>query len=160
MTVTSADGLIGRGAGELARLVRDGEVSARELVDAHVRRIEEVNPRLNAVVVPLFEQAREAAAAGDEARTRGAPLGPLHGVPVTIKEQLRVTGTPTSLGLRGQAGWRASDEGPLVTRLRRAGAIILGKTNVSQTLIFHEADNPEEAFRRSPDYPANPPVGS
>ncbi|GIV89781.1 MAG: hypothetical protein KatS3mg055_2299 [Chloroflexus sp.] len=102
------------------------------------RRIEAVNPQLNAVVFPLFEQARQAADAADSARRRGEPLGPLHGVPITIKEQFLVQGTPTTMGYVREAGHRTAADGPLVARLRSAGAIILGKTNVPQALVSTE----------------------
>jgi Asp-tRNA(Asn)/Glu-tRNA(Gln) amidotransferase A subunit family amidase len=73
-----------RGAGELAHLIREREVSAREVVEQHIARIEAVDGRLNALVVPLFEQARAEAATADTALRRGDDLGPLHGVPITI----------------------------------------------------------------------------
>ena len=128
-------------AAEIARKIRAKELSAREVVDAQIRRIEEVNPLLNAVVIPLFEQARREADAADTAQLRGDPLGPLHGVPITIKEQFLVEGTATTFGLPSQKHHRAEEDGPLVKRLRDAGAIILGKTNVSQMLLFIESDN-------------------
>src|SRR5262245_30450774 len=81
---------------EMARRIASGELSAQEAVEAHVRRLESVNRRLNALVVPLFKQARAAARAADSARERGEPLGALHGVPVTIKEMFDVAGTPTT----------------------------------------------------------------
>ncbi|TME12625.1 MAG: hypothetical protein E6I80_03605 [Chloroflexi bacterium] len=85
-------------ASELAERIRAGDLSSQEVVEAHIRRIDAVNPRLNAVVVPLFDQARAQAKAADAARAQGQPLGPLHGVPVTIKEQYLVKGTPFDLG--------------------------------------------------------------
>ena len=130
------------GAAELAGLIRRGEVSAREVVDAHIERIEAVDPRLNAVVFPLFERARVDAEAADAAQRRGQELGPLHGVPMTIKDQHLVDGTPTTLGLPSRAAHRAQADGPCVARLRRAGAIFLGKTNVGQLLISNECENP------------------
>jgi len=134
-------------ATEIARKIGAGEVSAHEVVDAHIHRIEEVNPRLNAVVIPLFEQARKEAEAADAAQHRGDPLGPLHGVPITIKEQFLVKGTATTFGLPHQKNHRATEDGPLVKRLRDAGAIILGKTNTAQLLIYIESDN--ELYGRS-----------
>ena len=68
-------------ASELAEQLREGELSAREVIEAHIRRIEKVNPHLNAVVIPLFEQARTQAEEADQKRGRGESLGPLHGVP-------------------------------------------------------------------------------
>lgn len=129
-------------ATEIAQTIWAGQASVREVVDAHIARIEAVNPRLNAVVVPLFDEARQAADAADAAQRRGDTLGPLHGVPVTIKEQLLVKDTATTFGLVSQKNHRAAEDGPLVRRLREAGAIILGKTNISQMLLFIESDNP------------------
>ena len=128
-------------ASEIAGKIKAGELSAHDVVDAHIRRIEEVNPRLNAVVITLFEQARKEAEAADTAQRRGDPLGPLHGVPITIKEQFLVKGTATTFGLPHQKNHRATEDGPLVKRLRDAGAIIVGKTNTSQLLIYIESDN-------------------
>jgi len=77
-------------ATEIAQKIKARELSASEVVEAHVRRIEEVNPRLNAVVIPLFEQARQQAKDADAAQRRGNALGPLHGVPVTIRANSRL----------------------------------------------------------------------
>lgn len=128
-------------ATELAAGIREGQYCAVEVVEAHICRIETVNDDLNAVVIPLFDQARQQAQAADASQRRGEPLGPLHGVPVTIKEQYRVAGTQTTLGATNKIGNIYHDEGPLVTKLREAGAIILGKTNIIQTLAGLECDN-------------------
>jgi fatty acid amide hydrolase len=148
------------GAGGIANCVASGDLSAREVVEEHIRRIEEVNSRLNAVVVPLFDRARNDAAAADAARSRGEPLGPLHGVPVTIKEQFLVAGTPTTVGLPSRVSHRAASDGPLVQRLRQSGAIVLGKTNLSQLLIYHESDNPVYGRTNNPWDPGRTPGGS
>ncbi len=129
-------------ATQIAQEIKSGKFSAREVVDAHIERIEAINPRVNAVVVPMFDEARKAADEADSAQKRGAALGALHGVPITIKEQFLVKGTATTMGLPSQKNHRADEDGPLVKRLRDAGAIILGKTNVSQMLMFIESDNP------------------
>jgi len=142
LTASRQEGLAGRGASELARLIRGGDVSARDVVEAHIRRIEDVDARLNAVVARRFEEALAEATRADDARARGEVLGPLHGVPVTIKDQFLVAGMPTTFGLPPRASHRADGDGPLVARLRQAGAIVLGKTNVSQLLFYHESDNP------------------
>ena len=134
--------LTNRGAAELARLVAGGEVSSVEAVERHIERIEEVNPRLNAVVVPFFERARAEAAEADRKRQRGERLGVLHGVPITLKEQFEVEGAPSTWGLTSRAKQVNTADGPLVRRLRDAGAIVLGVTNVPQLLIYHESDNP------------------
>ncbi len=130
-------------ASELARRIAASRLSSQEVVEAHIRRIEVVNPRLNAVVVPLFEQARAEASRADRMREQGTLLGPLHGVPITLKEQYMVSGTPTTVGLMSYRSQPMQHEGPLVKRLRQVGAIPLGKTNISQLLMFGEAcDNP------------------
>ena len=129
------------GASELAAAIKAGDLSAKEVVDAQIRHIETVNPALNAVVIPLFDEARAQAKLADEARARGKPLGALHGVPMTIKEQYKVRGTQVTLGATNKIGNVYEDEGPLVTRLRAEGAIIVGKTNIAQTLLGYESDN-------------------
>jgi fatty acid amide hydrolase len=86
-------------ATEIAQKIKAGELSAREVVDAHIQRIEQVNTRLNAVVIPLFDQARKEADAADTAQRQGDVLGPLHGVPITIKEQFLVKDTATTFGV-------------------------------------------------------------
>jgi len=139
---TSAGSTIRFSASELAERIRERQVSVVDVVEAHIGRIETVNPQLNAVVIPLFDEARAQAAAADDALRRGEEVGLLHGVPVTIKEQYRVAGTQTTLGASKQIGNVYEDEGPLVTKLREAGAIILGKTNIIQTLAGWESDNP------------------
>ena len=147
-------------AAEIARRTASGELSARDVVEACIGRIEKVNGRLNALAVPLFDQARVAARRADAARDRGEALGPLHGVPVTIKEMFDVAGAPTTVGL---TGWRervAAADGPLVRRLRRAGAIVLGKTNVSQFGMFGETDNPVYGRTNNPWDPGRSPGGS
>ncbi len=126
-------------ASELARRIAAGRLSSQEVVEAYIRRIEVVNARLNAVVVPLFEQARAEASRADRLREQGTLLGPLHGVPITLKEQYRVSGTPTTVGLMSYRSQPMQHEGPLVKRLRQVGAIPLGKTNISQLLMFGEA---------------------
>jgi len=135
------NGITDLSASALAEKLKSGELSARETTEAYIRRIEAVNPKLNAVVIPLFDEALTQARAADAKRARGDPLGPLHGVPVTIKEQYRVAGTQTTLGALSKRGNIYHEEGPLVTKLRQAGAIILGKTNIIQTLAGVESDN-------------------
>ncbi len=134
--------MIGCSATKIIGQIASGDISAREVVEAHIARIEEVNPALNALVVERFEAARLEADAADHARSDGQPLGPLHGLPITIKEQFNVTGLPTTMGLHGYKDNIASTDGPLVAKLRKAGAIILGKTNVMQLLAGHVSDNP------------------
>lgn len=128
-------------ATELARLIRRRELSAKEVTEAYIRRIEEVNPRINAVAFPMFAEARRAAEAADAKLAQKGEVGLLHGVPITIKDNFLVKGTPTTFGLARLRDHRAAEDGPLVTRLREAGAIILGKTNIAQLLAYIESDN-------------------
>ena len=86
-------------ASALAEQIKAGDISALAVTEAHIRRIEAVNERLNAVVVPLFDEARAQAAEADKRRSGGEPLGSLHGVPVTIKDQFHVKGLPTTFGV-------------------------------------------------------------
>lgn len=148
------------GAAELARRLRDGEVSAVEIVETHIRRIEEVDPHLGAIVVRRFDEARREAEAADAARRAGAPLGPLHGLPITIKESFDLEGTPTTLGLDGRRHHRAAADAAPVAALRRAGAIVLGKTNVSQLLMGNETVNPLYGRTANPWDTARSPGGS
>jgi fatty acid amide hydrolase len=148
------------GAGELARRLADGAVSAVEVVEAHIRRIQETHPALNAVVVPLFDRARTEAKAADAARAGGEPLGPLHGVPFTVKEMFDVAGTPTTLGLTTWRDRVAAADAPPVRRLRQAGAVLLGKTNVPQLGMIHETDNPLYGRTNNPANPERTTGGS
>ncbi len=138
---TVAD-LLRNSASEMARQIASGQLSSVELVDAHILRIEKVNSRLNAVVVPRFDQARQEALAADEAVRSGQPLGPLHGVPITIKECFHLAGTAATEGIQRFAGEIMTRDSPLVERLHSAGAIVLGKTNLPQLMLMHECDNP------------------
>jgi fatty acid amide hydrolase len=144
------DHLTSRSAEELVAMLQTGEVTAEAVVDAHLGVIDAVNPQLNAVVVSRADQARTEAAAADMGRREGRPLGSLHGLPVTIKEQFLLVGTATTFGFLWRRDHRADHTGPLVRALQDAGAIVLGKTNVGQTMIFHEADNRLYGRTRNP----------
>ncbi len=148
------------GAVEIARLIASGDLSSREVVAAHIRRIETVNPAINAVVVPRFDEAMAEAAAADASRARGEPLGPLHGVPITVKESFGLAGTPATGGVARLRSEQAKVDSPLVARLRRAGAIVLGKTNVAQLLLFLESDNPVYGRANNPWNVERTPGGS
>ncbi len=148
------------GAKQLAQEIAAGVISAREAAEAYIRRIEAVNPQLNAVVVSLFDQARAEAAAADEKQTRGERLGPLHGVPITIKESLAVASTPATGGVPRWADNTAEADNPLVARLRAAGAVILGKTNVPELLFYLESDNPVYGRANNPWNLERSPGGS
>src|SRR3984893_12959683 len=125
----------------MAAMLRDRAVSAVELVDAHLRQIERVNPKLNAFVIVRAEQAREEARLADAAIQRGDMVGPLHGVPVTVKDSFDLANYPTLCGSKFRSGHRAARDATAVARLRAAGAIVLGKTNCPEFLWNYETDN-------------------
>jgi amidase len=116
-------------ATELAEAIRTKQASSVEVVEAHLRRIEAVNHSINAVVIVLGEQALEAAETADREVAAGADLPPFHGVPFTIKANVDLVGTPTTLGLKALAGAYPTLDAPAVERLKAAGAIPIGRTN-------------------------------
>ncbi len=129
-------------AAETAQQIAKGKISAREAVSASIARIEATQASINAVVVPRFDDAVAEADAADKAQRRSEARGPLHGVPVTVKECFDLVGTASTLGLTSRAGHRPTKDSPLVSRLRNAGAVIVGKTNVSQLLLPTPCANP------------------
>ncbi len=135
-----APALTERSALDLARSIRAGEVSSREVVEAHIEVLQRT--RLNAVVFDRYEQARAEADAAD-ARVaeddRGLP--PLHGVPFTVKESIRLRGMPNSGGLVARREFRSEENAPAAERLLEAGLIPLGVTNVSEMTMWIESDN-------------------
>src|SRR5687767_1037396 len=108
--------------------------SVRDVVERHVRRLQELGPTV--LVADRFEAARREADAADARRSRGEPAGRLDGVPVTVKESIDVAGLASTGGFLSRKGHRAEADDPVVARWRRAGAIVLGKTNVAQGLVF------------------------
>ena len=135
------DSLTYRSAVEMARMIRDKKISPVELVQAHLDRIERLNPQLNAFVSVDSARALEAARKAEAAVMQGAALGPLHGVPVTIKSSIDVAGLRCETGSKLRAGHIAEADAPLVARLKAAGAIVLGNTNVPEMLMAFETDN-------------------
>lgn len=125
----------------MASMVRERAISPVELVEAHLAQIGAQNPRLNAFVVVLEEEARAAARAAENAVMRGESRGVLHGVPVTVKDSFDVAGLPTLCGSRFRLGHKAAADATAVARLRAAGAIVLGKTNTPELLAHYETDN-------------------
>lgn len=119
-----------KGALELAKMIGSGEVSSREVVAAHLARIDEVNPHLNAIVRRWDDASLAAADEADKAVAAGGPLGRFHGVPVTVKENIDLAGTPTTQAIAFLAEAMSSTDAPLVERARAAGAIPIGRTNL------------------------------
>jgi fatty acid amide hydrolase len=148
------------GAVDIAALIARGEVSAREVTDARIAVIEQRNPQLNALVAQRFDAARQDARLIDARRMKGETLPPLAGVPTTIKDVIDVEGLPSTGGLPSRKGHRAAADCPEVATLKRAGAVVLGKTNVAQALIFIETDNPLHGRCNHPLDAARTPGGS
>src|SRR5262245_43770721 len=128
-------------ADEQAAAVRTKSVSALELTDAAIARIEALDGSINAVVVRDFDRARDQAKRIDLAVATGAAL-PLAGVPMTVKECFNVAGLPTTFGLESAKIYRPAEDAVAVRRLKEAGAVILGKTNVAAGLRDYQSDNP------------------
>jgi Asp-tRNA(Asn)/Glu-tRNA(Gln) amidotransferase A subunit family amidase len=129
---------------KMAESIRAKQISPVELVDAHLSRIQELNPKLNAFVTVDAERARTQAKSAEAALSSSAKsnsIGPLHGVPVSIKSSIDVAGLPCECGSTLRKGNVPPDDAPLVARLRAAGAIILGNTNVPEFLMAYETDN-------------------
>lgn len=145
-------------ATEMLQAMAAGEVSARELVELHIRRIEKHNPAVNVIVTKAFDEAREAAMRADEDRAAGRDL-PLTGLPITIKDQIDVAGLRTTGGNPARAEHRAEADAPNVARLRAAGAIILGKTNVPNSGDW-QASNPLFGTTNNPWNPERTSGGS
>jgi amidase len=148
--VEPATGLCACSAREQARLVREGAVSARELVQAHLDRIERVNPALNAIVTIDADGAQRQADAADRALAAGADPGPLHGLPIAIKDLEDVAGMRTTYGSPIFADHVPDADSPLVERLRRAGAIVIGKTNAPEFGAGSQTFNPVFGATRNP----------
>src|ERR1700730_4375972 len=135
---------------EMARLIRAKKLSAREALAVHLKQIERVNPKVNAIVTLVPEMAAEAAAKADEMQARNEKLGPLHGLPVAHKDLLETRGIRTTFGSLLYKDYIPSEDDLVVARIRRAGAIIVGKTNTpefgagSQTFnnVFGATHNP------------------
>lgn len=138
------------GALQLAEKIRSGDTSSREVLEAHLARVDAVNPSVNAIVRRLDDEARAAADAADRAVAAGAPLGPLHGVPCTVKENIDVAGTPTTQGIPALAEAIASIDAPTVERMRAAGAIPFARTNLPDLGLRVHTDSALHGLTRNP----------
>ena len=126
---------------ELANKIKNKEISSLELTQHFIDRIEKYDNKINAVVVRTFEDAIEAAKKADEAISKQDSLGPLHGIPMTIKESYNIQGQCTSWGIPDYKGNIAKEDGLAVKRLKKAGAHFLGKTNVPMNLADFQSYN-------------------
>ena len=135
---------------ETAAAIRSGAISATETVEAHLERMRAVNPKLNAVVVDLSEEALAAARAADKQLAKGGALGPLHGVPITIKENVDYEGRPNFNGVPANEGLVAPSDAPVVRNLKKAGAIVIGLTNTPEFSFRGFTDNPLHGLTLNP----------
>jgi amidase len=137
---TSGD-IVSKSASELADAIRSKKLSSKDVVEAHLAQIARVNPKLNAIIQLTADSARKEADETDAALARGELKGPLHGVPITIKDTLETTGVICTGGTKGRANFIPKADATAVARLRAAGGIILGKTNVPELAGAIETDN-------------------
>ena len=152
--------LLNASALEQARLVREGKVAVTELVDAAIGRIEHLNDVLNAVCPPTFDAARAAARQAQARLDRGEAVGPLHGVPVTVKDLISTAGVRTTYGSRVYASLIPDEDDVAVERLLGAGAILLGKTNTPEFGYQAVCDSPLFGASRNPWNPERTTGGS
>lgn len=136
-----SEDLTSKSASELAELIRRRAVSSVDVVEAHLRRIEQFNPKLNAIVT-LADDAIDRARSADIALAKSEDAGPLHGVPLTIKDTIETRGLRTTSGSRLLADHVPEWDATVVARLKEAGAIVIGKTNTPEMAAYYESDNP------------------
>jgi amidase len=144
----------------LGRAIRARRVSSAEVVDAYLQRIDQVNPAINAVVQRVDERARAEARAADDALGRGKTGGPFHGVPFTVKDIFDVAGVVSAAGLEERADYVPERDAVVVTRMRAAGAILLGKTNCPPWGAGSFTENPLYGVTRNPYDLDRSPSGS
>ena len=144
----------------MAQLIRSRELSPIEVLRTHLDRIEQLNSRLNAFIELRTDAASHEAQQAEEAVSRGDELGPLHGIPVSIKSSIAVAGLKQECGSRTRLGIIAHEDAVLVQRLKQAGAIVLGNTNVPEMLMAYETDNPLYGRTNNPLDIARTPGGS
>jgi amidase len=149
-----------KSASELAGAIRSKKLSSKAIVEAHLEQIAKVNPKLNAIVQLTADSARKEADEADAALARGEIKGSLHGVPITIKDTLETTGVICTGGTKGRANFVPKADATAVARLRAAGGIILGKTNVPELAGAIETDNLVYGRTNNPYDLARTPGGS
>jgi amidase len=136
-----ADGMLSASATTIAYAIREGMTTSTEVTRHYLERIEAINPRLNAIVLVTAEQALEQAARADAALARQGATGPLHGVPMTLKDSIDTAGVVTTYGTAGRVAAVPKADATVARRLREAGAILIGKTNTPELTLSFETDN-------------------
>jgi aspartyl-tRNA(Asn)/glutamyl-tRNA(Gln) amidotransferase subunit A len=147
---TNTGSIYYKDATELAALIRTKQLSSREVVQTHLDRIAAVNPKVNAIVTLMADDALKSADAADKALASGIDLGPLHGVPFTIKDAIDTAGVLTQRASRIFAGNIPTKDATVVTRFKAAGAIPLAKTNLPEFSAWQETDNLVTGLSRNP----------
>ena len=160
MTYDLNDPLVHSSAVKLLDLLERREVSAEEVVRSHVDRAVTIEARVGAFVESTRGDALERARAIDTARKHGEPVGPLAGLPITIKENLDMAGHASTLGIEHRKSLRASSDAVIVKAVRKAGGVVVGRTNVPQLLLSHETRNPVFGVTKNPWSSAHAPGGS
>jgi amidase len=156
----AANDLCFHSATKLAQLIAAKTVSSEEVVSAYLARIGQVNPAINAVVTLCSERALEEARRADKELQQGICRGPWHGVPMTIKDSLDTAGVKSTAGTEGRRDFVPQDEATVVARLRKSGAILLGKTNTPELTCDLRTDNLLFGSTKNPYNPAKTPGGS
>src|ERR1700685_2898918 len=149
-----------KSARELARLILERTVSPVEVLDAPLAAIAEINPKLNAIVTLAAEQAQDAALRAENAVAKGEPLGPLHGLPVAIKDITPTAGIRTTFGSPLYTDYVPAEDAEVVRRLKAAGAIVFAKTNTPEFACGANTNNALFGPTRNPWNPALSPAGS
>lgn len=143
------DGLLDLSLADAARMVRTKEISPVDLTDAALKRIETLNPDLRAFI-SVYEQAREVAKGAEIMMMAGHSLGPLHGIPIGLKDNIALKGLTTTAGSKILADWLPDADATVAARLRSAGAILIGKTNMHEFAWGGTSDNPHYGAVRNP----------
>jgi amidase len=158
--VSTADAVLDGPLAQICRAIREGGVSAEALVDAAIARVESVNRAINAVVRLSANEARERAREADLARSENKLWGPLHGIPITIKDSLDTAGLVSTGGTVGRKNFVPKCDATVVSRLRHAGAILVGKTNTPELTLSYQTNNAIYGRTSNPYDPARTSGGS
>ena len=156
----ASDDVCFRPATELAAMIRQRKLSPVEVTDAVIARAERLQPKLNVFAYPMYEAARQAARAAESAVTSGKELGPLHGVPITIKDNVPIAGLPLGNGSIAMKDWVAPTDAVVTQRIKAAGAIIIGKTTLPEFAHRVLTDSPVWGVTRNPWNLEHTPGGS